>query len=70
MAVLARDDLAVSKWADLNQRSVRIAVPQASSMDKYLTENVPKATIQRFRDLLQERPSPEMVRRVLSWFWA
>jgi polar amino acid transport system substrate-binding protein len=48
MAVLARDDLAVSKWADLNQPSVRIAVPQASSMDKYLTENVPKATIQRF----------------------
>jgi polar amino acid transport system substrate-binding protein len=48
MAVLARDDLAVSKWADLNQPNVRIAVPQASSMDKYLTENVPKATIQRF----------------------
>ena len=48
MAVLARDDLAVAKWADLNQPSVRIAVPQASSMDKFLTENVPKATIQRF----------------------
>ncbi len=48
MAVLARDDLAVSKWSDLNQPSVRIAVPQASSMDKYLTENVAKATIQRF----------------------
>jgi polar amino acid transport system substrate-binding protein len=48
MAVLARDDLAVSKWADLNQASVRIAVPQASSMDKFLTENVSKAAIQRF----------------------
>lgn len=48
LAVLARDDLAVKAWADLNQPSVRIAVPQASSMDKFLTENVGKATIQRF----------------------
>jgi polar amino acid transport system substrate-binding protein len=48
MAVLARDDLKVATWADLNQPAVRIAVPQASSMDKFLTENVGKATIQRF----------------------
>jgi polar amino acid transport system substrate-binding protein len=48
LAVLARDDLAVRTWADLNQPSVRIAVPQASSMDKFLTENVGKAAIQRF----------------------
>ena len=48
LAVLARDDLAVSKWSDLNQPGVRIAVPQASSMDKFLTENVAKAAIQRF----------------------
>ncbi len=48
LAVLARDDLSVSKWSDLNQPSVRIAVPQASSMDKFLSENVSKATIQRF----------------------
>jgi polar amino acid transport system substrate-binding protein len=48
MAVLARDDLPVKAWADLNQPSVRISVPQASSMDKFLTENVPKAAIQRF----------------------
>jgi polar amino acid transport system substrate-binding protein len=48
MAVLARDDLKVATWADLNQPSVRIAVPQASSMDKFLTENVGKAAIQRF----------------------
>ena len=48
LAVLARDDLAVTTWADLNQPSVRIAVPQASSMDKFLTEQVGKATIQRF----------------------
>jgi polar amino acid transport system substrate-binding protein len=48
LAVLARDDLAAAKWSDLNQPSVRIAVPQASSMDKFLSENVSKATIQRF----------------------
>lgn len=48
LAVLARDDLAVTSWADLNQPSVRIAVPQASSMDKFLSENVARAAIQRF----------------------
>lgn len=48
LAVLARDDLPVTKWADLNQPSMRIAVPQASSMDKFLSENVAKANIQRF----------------------
>ncbi len=48
LAVLARDDLPAAKWSDLNQPSVRIAVPQASSMDKFLSENVSKATIQRF----------------------
>jgi len=48
LAVLARDDLPVKAWADLNQPSVRIAVPQASSMDKFLSENVAKASISRF----------------------
>ncbi|MCW5730995.1 MAG: transporter substrate-binding domain-containing protein [Alphaproteobacteria bacterium] len=48
LAVLAKDDLPVKAWADLNKPSVRIAVPQASSMDKFLTENVASAAIQRF----------------------
>ena len=48
LAVLARDDLPVKAWADLDLPSVRIAVPQASSMDKFLTENVAKASISRF----------------------
>ena len=48
LAVLAKDDLPVKQWEDLNKPSVRIAVPQASSMDKFLSENVSKATIQRF----------------------
>lgn len=50
LAVLARDDLAVKTWEDLNKAGVRIAVPQASSMDKFATENTPKADIQRFPD--------------------
>jgi polar amino acid transport system substrate-binding protein len=48
LAVLAKDDLPVKAWADLNKDTVRIAVPQASSMDKFLSENTPKAQIQRF----------------------
>ena len=48
MALLARDDLKVTKWSDIDMPSVRIAVPQASSMDKFVTETVGKATIQRF----------------------
>lgn len=48
LAVLAKDDLQVSAWADLNKASVRIAVPQGSSMDKFLSETVPQADIQRF----------------------
>ena len=35
-------------WADLDKPAVRIAVPQASSMDKFLTEQRPKAEISRF----------------------
>lgn len=48
MAVLAREDLAVKNWTDMNKADVRIAVPQASSMDKFVTETVPNANIQRF----------------------
>lgn len=50
LAVLTRDDLAVKAWDDLNKPGVRIAVPQASSMDRFLTEHTPKADIQRFPD--------------------
>jgi polar amino acid transport system substrate-binding protein len=48
LAVLARDDLAVKTWDDLDKAGVRIAVPQASSMDRFLTQHTPKADIQRF----------------------
>lgn len=48
LAVLAKDDLAVRTWEDLNKPEVRIAVPQATSMDRFLSAEVSKATIQRF----------------------
>ena len=48
LAVLAREDLAVKAWADLNKEGIRIAVPQASSMDRFVSEHTPKADIQRF----------------------
>lgn len=48
LAVLARDGLPAKTWAELDQPAVRIAVPQASSMDRFLTQSVSKASIQRF----------------------
>jgi polar amino acid transport system substrate-binding protein len=50
LAVLARDDLAVKTWEDLNKPTVRIAVPQASSMDRFVSEHAAKADLQRFPD--------------------
>lgn len=50
LAVLARDDLAVVKWADLNKPGVKVGVPQATSMDAFLTRTIPNADIQRFPD--------------------
>lgn len=48
LAVLARDDLEISDWSDLNSPEISVSVPQATSMDAFLTENVPDANIQRF----------------------
>lgn len=50
LAVLARDDLAVEKWEDLNKAEIKVAVPQATSMDAFLTRTIPNADIQRFPD--------------------
>ena len=50
LAVLAKDDLAVKAWEDLNKASVKIAVPQASSMDRFVSEHCKNADIQRFPD--------------------
>lgn len=50
LAVLARDDLAAEAWEDLNKPEVKVAVPQATSMDEFLTRTIPDADIQRFPD--------------------
>ena len=50
LAVLADEDLAAGTWADLNKEGVRVAVPQGSSMDSFVTEALPLADIQRFPD--------------------
>ena len=49
-----RDDLPVKAWADLDKPAVRIAVPQASSMDKFLSENVAKAQIDALEKALDQ----------------
>lgn len=48
LAVLADDDLKVKNWSDLNQPSIKIAVTQGTTMDRYVTENLSKAKILRF----------------------
>jgi len=50
LAALTRDDLGVKAWDDLNKPGVKIAVPQASSMDRFVSEHAAKADIQRFPD--------------------
>lgn len=48
LAVLARDDLAVSAWADLDKPGLKLSCAQATTIDTFLTANTPKADIQRF----------------------
>ena len=50
LAALTKDDLAVKTWEDLNKAGVKIAVPQASSMDRFVTAHTAKADVQRFPD--------------------
>lgn len=48
LAVLARDDLAVKTWDDLNKPGLKLSCAQATTVDAFLTKNTPKADIQRF----------------------
>jgi len=50
LAALTKDELEVKAWDDLNKPGVKIAVPQASSMDRFVSEHAAKADIQRFPD--------------------
>lgn len=48
LAVLADDNLAVKNWSDLNKKDIKIAVTQGTTMDRYVTARLDKATILRF----------------------
>lgn len=48
LAVLAREDLEVETWSDLNKADLTVAVTQGTTMDRYVTEHLPKAEILRF----------------------
>lgn len=48
LAVLARDDLAVKTWDDLNKPGLKLSCAQATTVDAFLTKNTPMADIQRF----------------------
>ena len=48
--IVVNNDLPVKTWEDVNKPGVRIAVPQASSMDRFVSEHCKDADIQRFPD--------------------
>jgi polar amino acid transport system substrate-binding protein len=48
LAVLAREDLEVKAWSDLDRAGVRIAAPQGTTMDRWVSEHASKAEIQRY----------------------
>ena len=48
LAVLADDDLEISTWDDLNKDGIKLAVTQGTTMDRYVTQRLPKAEILRF----------------------
>jgi polar amino acid transport system substrate-binding protein len=48
LAVLGREDLNMENWSDLNKEGIKISVTQGTTMERYLTKNLPKAKILRF----------------------
>ena len=48
LAVLADDDLAIETWEDLNKEDIKIAVTQGTTMDRYVSARLDKATILKF----------------------
>ena len=48
LAVLADDGLKISRWQDLNKKSVKLAVTQGTTMDRYVLARLDKAEILRF----------------------
>ena len=48
LAVLGREDLEMENWSDLNKEDIKISVTQGTTMERYVTKHLPKATILRF----------------------
>jgi polar amino acid transport system substrate-binding protein len=48
LSVLARDDLKVKAWEDLNKPGIKISCAQATTIEAFVTKNLPKAEIQKF----------------------
>ena len=48
LAVLARDDMKIKAWEDLNKEGIKISCAQATTIEAYVTKHLPKAEIQRF----------------------
>lgn len=48
LAVLVEEGMDVSTWEDLNTPDTKIAVPQGTTMDRYVSERLTEAEIQRF----------------------
>lgn len=49
-ALLTNGDIKAETWSELNRADFSVAVPQATTMDKLLSEQVPDADIQRYPD--------------------
>ena len=50
LAMLAKDELKATTWAELDDPKVRIGVALGTSQDQFITRIIPKATITRFQD--------------------
>jgi polar amino acid transport system substrate-binding protein len=48
LSVLARDDLKIKAWEDLNKPGIKISCAQATTIEAFVTKNLPKAEIQKF----------------------
>jgi polar amino acid transport system substrate-binding protein len=48
LAVLAREDLKIKAWEDLDKQGIKISCAQATTIEAFVTKNLPKAEIQKF----------------------
>jgi polar amino acid transport system substrate-binding protein len=50
MSLIAKEDIAITNWAELNDPKYRIGVALGTNSDQYLSEIAPKAAISRFQN--------------------